>query len=84
MVYTTHQRLDEERLRSLKEIVVRWVTAKADFAQKDGEKAEAAVANIIVWEPSEEVRAVGKRLGGVSTLRDGSSAPTLSAASTRE
>lgn len=64
MVYTTYQRLDEERLRKLKEFVISWFTAKADAAGRDGERAEAAVASLIGWETSEEVESVGRRLGG--------------------
>ena len=76
MVYTTYQRLDEERLRSLKELVIRWGTVRADMAQKDGERAERVVALIISWETQDEVAAVGRRLGG-GGRGTASNAPTL-------
>ena len=64
MVYSTYQRLDEERLRGLKELVVRWGTVRADMAQRDGECAERVVALLVSWESQEEVAAVGRKLGG--------------------
>lgn len=66
MVYTTFQRLDEERLRSLKEIIVRWATARGDLATRDGERAERTVSNLLGWETQDEVLVVGRRLGGAS------------------
>ena len=62
MVYTTYQRLDEDRMRALKEIVVRWGTARADLAQRDAERAERAVAVMISWETPEEVTRAGQQL----------------------
>ncbi|WVQ80255.1 hypothetical protein IAT38_002360 [Cryptococcus sp. DSM 104549] len=64
MVYTTYQKLDEERLRALKEIVVRWATIKGDMATRDGQRAEAIVGSLLSWEAGEEVLIVGKKLGG--------------------
>jgi len=61
-VYTTFQRLDEERLRTLKEVIVRWSTARADVATRDGERAEAALTKLLSWETQDEVIAVGNRL----------------------
>lgn len=60
--YSTFQRLDEDRLRALKEVVVRWATLRGDMATKAGERAEAAVASVLGWEPADEVVAVGNRL----------------------
>lgn len=84
MVYTTYQRLDEQRLKSLKEIVVRWGTIQGDMAVRAGERAERAVGNLLGWETGDEVLAVGIRLGGGGggASRAGSVAPSL--ASTRE
>lgn len=84
MVYTTYQRLDEQRLKSLKEIVVRWGTIQGDMAAREGERAERAVGNMLGWEPADEVLAVGTRLGGGagSGGRGGSVAPSI--ASIRE
>lgn len=62
MVYTTFQRLDEERLNTLKEVIVRWSTARADMAARDGERAEASVAKLLSWEPIAEVESVGHRI----------------------
>ena len=62
MVYTTYQRLDEDRLRALKEVLVRWGTARADMAQRDAERAERAVAVMISWEAPEEVTRAGQQL----------------------
>ena len=78
MVYTTYQRLDEERLRGLKEVIVRWGTVRGDLATRDGERSDRAVAALIGWETSDEVVAVGRRLGGAggSHARTGS-APVL-------
>lgn len=81
MVYTTFQRLDEERLKALKEIAVRWGTLKGDATAREGERAEASVAGMLGWETGDEVLAVGHRLGGVSGPK--STAPSLSAASSR-
>jgi len=84
MVYTSYQRLDEERLRGLKEVIVRWGTVRADMAQKDGERAERAVAVLISWETQDEVQAVGRRLGGSgnSAGSRGTAAPSLNSVST--
>ncbi|ORY20449.1 Muniscin C-terminal mu homology domain-domain-containing protein [Naematelia encephala] len=83
MVYTTYQRLDEERLRGLKEVVVRWGTVRGDMSSRDGERAERAVAGIIGWETTDEVLAVGRRLGGGRSAYSGAgNAPTLSSANT--
>lgn len=60
--YSTFQRLDEERLRALKEVVVRWATLRGDMATKAGERAETAVASVLGWEPTDEVISVGNRL----------------------
>ncbi len=85
MVYTTFQRLDEERLRGLKEVIVRWGTVRGDMASREGERAERAVAAIIGWETPDEVLAVGRRLGGKGGAGRSSNGPTLSSAtSTRE
>ena len=64
MVYTTYQRLDEQRLAGLKEIIVRWGTVRGDMATRDGERAESTIASLLGWEPAEEVLDVGRRLGG--------------------
>lgn len=82
MVYTTYQRLDEQRLKGLKEIVIRWSTVRGDIASKEGQRAENAVADLLGWEPADEVLAVGAKLGGVGGGRGGSVAPSLN--STRE
>ena len=66
MVYTTYQRLDEERLRGLKEIMVRWGTTLADVAQRDAERAERAVAKTVSWETPDEVTAAGNRIAAQS------------------
>jgi tRNA A37 N6-isopentenylltransferase MiaA len=84
MVYTTYQKLDEERLKGLKEVIVRWGTVRADMATRDGERAERAVAGILGWETGDEVLAVGTRLGGIGGARGAGSAPSISAATTRE
>lgn len=81
MVYTTYQRLDEQRLAGLKEILVRWGTVRGDMATRDGERAERAIASLLGWEPSEEVLAVGQRLGGMQPSRAASIAPSLSISS---
>ena len=83
MVYTTYQRLDEERLRGLKEVVVRWGTIIGDMATRDGERSERAVSSIIGWETSEEVLAVGRRLGGGGGGRAAPTSRTPSATNTR-
>ncbi|ORX34767.1 Muniscin C-terminal mu homology domain-domain-containing protein [Kockovaella imperatae] len=62
MVYTTYQRLDEDRLRALKEIIVRWGTVRADVAQRDAERAERAVAVMVSWETPDEVLRVGRQI----------------------
>ncbi|KAK6905319.1 hypothetical protein I203_106146 [Kwoniella mangroviensis CBS 8507] len=65
MVYTTYQRLDEERLRTLKEVIVRWGTVKGDMATRDGQRAEGIIANLLSWETGEEVLSVGRKLGNI-------------------
>ncbi|WWC66637.1 uncharacterized protein I206_100540 [Kwoniella pini CBS 10737] len=65
MVYTTYQRLDEERLRTLKEVIVRWGTVKGDMATRDGQRAEGIIAKLLSWETSEEVLGVGRKLGNI-------------------
>lgn len=85
MVYTTYQKLDEQRLQGLKEVVVRWGTVRGDIAGRDGERAERAVAQIIGWEPADEVMAVGRRLGGGGGgSRNGNASATYSAPATRK
>ena len=79
MVYTTYQRLDEERLKTLREVIVRWGTVRGDMATRDGERAERAVAGIIGWETSDEVLAVGRRLGGTGGAGRAGPAPPLDA-----
>nr|KIR87916.1 hypothetical protein I308_01949 [Cryptococcus tetragattii IND107] len=69
MVYTTYQRLDEERLRALKEIIVRWATVKGDMASRDGQRAEAIISHLLQWETSDEVMNVGRKLGGAGGAR---------------
>jgi hypothetical protein len=81
MVYTTFQKLDEERLRVLKEVIVRWATARGDLASRDGDRAEQTVSSLLGWETQDEVLAVGRRLGGgggpTQTVRaSGSAAPS--------
>ncbi|KAL7418779.1 hypothetical protein Q5752_006462 [Cryptotrichosporon argae] len=83
MVYTTYQKLDEDRLRAIKEIIIRWGTVRADQAARDGERADRSVAALIAWETADEVAAVGRRLGGSGASgRGGSAAPSLSAVGT--
>lgn len=60
------QRLDEERLRSLKEVVVRWATSRADVATKDGQRAEASLTKLLSWETKDDVTSVGHRLASAS------------------
>ncbi|BEJ10941.1 hypothetical protein CspHIS471_0103630 [Cutaneotrichosporon sp. HIS471] len=62
-LFTAYQRLDEDRLRSLKEVVVRWATARGDMAASDGQRAQQTAAQLLSWEPADEVVAVGIRLG---------------------
>ncbi|KAK8845530.1 hypothetical protein IAR55_006245 [Kwoniella newhampshirensis] len=69
MVYTTYQRLDEERLRVLKEVVVRWGTVKGDMATRDGQRAEGIISALLSWETSDEVLNVGRKLGGIGGAR---------------
>lgn len=78
--YQTYQRLDEERLKGLKEVVVRWGTVKGDIASRDGERAERAVAGLLGWETGDEVLSVGRRLGGGGAGANGGANrfPTLS------
>ncbi|OCF36197.1 hypothetical protein I316_02070 [Kwoniella heveanensis BCC8398] len=73
MVYTTFQRLDEERLGTLKEVIVRWGTVKGDIATRDGQRAESIIAALLSWETDEEVLNVGRKLGSI-----GGSGPRLS------
>nr|XP_031863520.1 uncharacterized protein CI109_000770 [Kwoniella shandongensis]KAA5530592.1 hypothetical protein CI109_000770 [Kwoniella shandongensis] len=76
MVYTTYQRLDEERLRVLKEVVVRWGTVKGDMATRDGQRAENIISTLLSWETSDEVLKVGRKLGGTGGARVPESAVT--------
>lgn len=62
--YRTYQKLDEERLKGLKEVVVRWGTVRGDMAGRDGQGAERTVAGLLGWETGDEVLAVGRKLGG--------------------
>ena len=64
--WKTFQRLDEERLRALKEVLVRWSTARADTATRDGQRAEAGLAELLSWECQDEVIAVGNRISTTS------------------
>jgi hypothetical protein len=73
--YKTYQRLDEERLKGLKEIIVRWGTVKGDIASRDAQRAESSVAGLLGWETSDEVLSVGRKLGGGSA--GGNRFPTL-------
>lgn len=73
MVYTTYQRLDEQRLASLKEIIVRWGTVRGDMATRDGERAGSTIASLLEWEPTDELLETGRKLGGG---RSGSVAPS--------
>lgn len=81
VVFTTYQRLDEERLRGLKEVCVRWATARGDMAARDGQRAEQTAAQLLSWEPQDEVVAVGVRMGsqaggrGSSRSRDAAVTP---------
>lgn len=84
IVYTTYQRLDEERLRGLKEVIVRWGTVRGDIANRDGERADRAVAAIIGWETPEEVMSVGRRLGGGGGGRDSNGLVPNGASTIRE
>lgn len=86
MVYTTYQRLDEERLRALKEIIVRWATVKGDMASRDGQRAEAVISHLLQWETSDEVMNVGRKLGGAGGARvpERSASVATSTATTRE
>ncbi|KAL1407067.1 hypothetical protein Q8F55_006480 [Vanrija albida] len=62
-VWTTFQRLDEERLRALKEVVVRFATVRSDAANKEGERAASTLSSLLGWETSDEVITIGHRLG---------------------
>ena len=62
--YKTCQRLDEERLKVLKEVIVRWGTVKGDIASRAAQRAESNVAGLLGWETSDEVLSVGRKLGG--------------------
>lgn len=77
MVYSTFQKLDEERLTSLKEVLVRWSTARADIAGRDGERAEASVAKLLSWEPIAEVESVGHRLAQAAGADPGRRASSI-------
>ncbi|WWD22483.1 hypothetical protein CI109_106976 [Kwoniella shandongensis] len=83
MVYTTYQRLDEERLRVLKEVVVRWGTVKGDMATRDGQRAENIISTLLSWETSDEVLKVGRKLGGTGGARVPESAVTTRGGRTR-
>ncbi|CAK9779694.1 hypothetical protein CC85DRAFT_285156 [Cutaneotrichosporon oleaginosum] len=74
VLFCAYQRLDEERLRGLKEVVVRWATARGDMAARDGQRAEQTAAQLLSWEPQDEVVAIGVRLGSQAGGR-GSSRP---------
>jgi hypothetical protein len=63
--YKTFQCLDEDRLRVLKEVVVRWATTRADLATKDGQRAESSLTKLLSWETNDDVIAVGNSLAGV-------------------
>ncbi|GMK56722.1 hypothetical protein CspeluHIS016_0305620 [Cutaneotrichosporon spelunceum] len=73
-LFSAYQRLDEGRLRSLKEVVVRWATVRGDMAASDGQRAQQTAAQLLSWEPADEVVAVGIRLGSQAGGR-GSSRP---------
>ena len=62
--YKTYQRLEEERLKGLKEVIVRWGTVKGDIASRAAQRAESNVAGLLGWETSDEVLSVGRKLGG--------------------
>jgi len=76
--YKSYQRLDEERLKGLKEVIVRWGTVKGDIASRDGERAERAVAGLLGWETGDEVLSVGRKLGGGGAGAGANRFPTLS------
>ncbi|WRT63758.1 uncharacterized protein IL334_000683 [Kwoniella shivajii] len=78
MVYSTYQRLDEERLRTLKEIIVRWGTVKGDIATRDGQRAEGIISTLLSWETSDEVLNVGRKLGNASGGNTSANGPRLS------
>nr|ODN88741.1 hypothetical protein L203_02755 [Cryptococcus depauperatus CBS 7841] len=63
-VYTTYQRLDEERLKALKEITVRWGTVKGDIANRDSSRSESIISSLLSWEVQDEILNVGQKLGG--------------------
>jgi len=62
--YKTYQRLEEERLGALKEVIVRFGTVKGDIASRAAQRAESNVAGLLGWETSDEVLSVGRKLGG--------------------
>jgi hypothetical protein len=62
--YKTYQRLEEERLKGLKEVIVRFGTVKGDIARRAAQRAESNVAGLLGWETSDEVLSVGRKLGG--------------------
>jgi len=62
--YKTYQRLEEERLKGLKEVIVRFGTVKGDIASRAAQRAESNVAGLLGWETSDEVLSVGRKLGG--------------------
>ncbi|EIW68045.1 hypothetical protein TREMEDRAFT_69537 [Tremella mesenterica DSM 1558] len=80
LVYTTYQKLDEERLRTLKEIIVRFCTLRGDMSARDGERADTAIASLLGWETQDEVRLVGQRLGSMG-VGQGSRGPLMSSVS---
>jgi predicted RNase H-like nuclease (RuvC/YqgF family) len=89
-VFATFQRLDEERLRSLKEVVVRWATSRADIATRDGERAEGSLTKLLSWETKDEVLAVANRLAGpharshTTSAQGGRSAPPAANATRKQ
>jgi hypothetical protein len=52
---------------------------RGDMAGRDGERADGGIAKLIGWETSDEVLAVGRRLGGGGGGRGGypGSAPSI-------
>ncbi|WOO84703.1 SH3-containing GRB2-like protein 3-interacting protein 1 [Vanrija pseudolonga] len=82
--WITFQRLDEERLRALKEVVVRFATVRSDAANKEGERAASTLSNLLGWETSDEVITIGHRLGagGSGSARPSASRPPPPAVNT--
>jgi hypothetical protein len=75
--YKTYQRLEEERLKGLKEVIVRFGTVKGDIASRAAQRAESNVAGLLGWETSDEVLSVGRKLGGGGGGGGGNRFPTL-------